>query len=80
MVLKRMLGGNAGRGCLRVTLWRWWGHLAGGMWVSGEGEEAPLGRRDKEGEWPADGKGKTGGGLGAVVGMQGLHWVTEEGK
>lgn len=55
--------------------------MAGGVRTGGEGGEAPLDWKDKEGEWPAEGMGKTGGGmLGALVGMQGLHWVTEEGK
>lgn len=48
--------------------------------MSGGREEAPLGRKDKEGEWPAEGMGKRGGIWEAVVGMQDLHWVTEEGK
>lgn len=57
------------------------GHMAGGVRTGGEGGEAPLDWKDKEGEWPAEGMGKTVGGmLGALVGMQGLHWVTEEGK
>lgn len=45
-----------------------------GTWLEGyggDGEEAPLGRKDKEGEWP-DGKAKIGGGLGGSGGNAGF--------